>query len=119
MEKDLATHFQTSFWTNLGLRLWVDIFSGFQFFSGVFLRPSMTDGGMTPPPIVILKSLIEHSFKLCERLSLVNQRIRLHFHPTPQRFNPRILRWPRLAGQLGGLFKVYSDCHSYRQNLLG
>ena len=30
-----------------------------------------------------------------------------------------ILRWPRLVGQLGGLFKVYSDCHSYRQNLLG
>ena len=29
------------------------------------------------------------------------------------------LRWPRLVGQLGGLFKVYSDCHSYRQNLLG
>ena len=26
------------------------------------------------------------------------------------------LRWPRLVGQL---FKVYSDCHSYRQNLLG
>ena len=25
----------------------------------------------------------------------------------------------RLVGQLGGLFKVYSDCHSYRQNLLG
>ena len=30
-----------------------------------------------------------------------------------------IMRWPRLVGQLGGLFKVYSDCHSYRQNLLG
>ena len=29
------------------------------------------------------------------------------------------VRWPRLVGQLGGLFKVYSDCHSYRQNLLG
>ena len=29
------------------------------------------------------------------------------------------LRWPRLVGQLGGLFKVYSYCHSYRQNLLG
>ena len=27
------------------------------------------------------------------------------------------LRWPRLVGQLGGLFKVYSDCHSYRQDL--
>ena len=31
----------------------------------------------------------------------------------------RKMRWPRLVGQLGGLFKVYSDCHSYRQNLLG
>ena len=31
----------------------------------------------------------------------------------------RKVRWPRLVGQLGGLFKVYSDCHSYRQNLLG
>ena len=29
------------------------------------------------------------------------------------------MRWPRLVGQLGGLFKVYSYCHSYRQNLLG
>ena len=29
------------------------------------------------------------------------------------------LRWPRLVGQLGGLFKMYSYCHSYRQNLLG
>ena len=27
------------------------------------------------------------------------------------------LRWPRLVTQLGGLFKVYSDCHSYRQDL--
>ena len=27
------------------------------------------------------------------------------------------VRWPRLVGQLGGLFKV--DCHSCRQNLLG
>ena len=24
-----------------------------------------------------------------------------------------------VSRQLGGLFKVYSDCHSYRQNLLG
>ena len=30
-----------------------------------------------------------------------------------------VLRWPRLVGQLGGLFKMYSSCHSYRQNLLG
>ena len=29
------------------------------------------------------------------------------------------VRWPRSVGQLGGLFKVYSDCHSYRQNILG
>ncbi len=36
------------------------------------------------------------------------------------RFYPKsLVRWPRLVGQLGGLFKVYSDCHSYRQNLLG
>ena len=32
---------------------------------------------------------------------------------------PFIVRWPRLVGQLGGLFKMYSSCHSYRQNLLG
>ena len=44
-------------------------------------------------------------------------------HPAGQRYGEVVvgydLRWPRLVGQLGGLFKVYSDCHSYRQNLLG
>ena len=43
-----------------------------------------------PPTFVILKSLIDHSFELFERLSLMNQRFRLYFHPTPQRFNPGI-----------------------------
>ena len=45
-------------------------------------------------------------------------------HPLSERGTVRLaehiwVRWPRLVGQLGGLFKVYSDCHSYRQNLLG
>ena len=41
--------------------------------------------------------------------------------PADLRFYPAalVVRWPRLVGQLGGLFKVYSYCHSYRQNLLG
>lgn len=37
--------------------------------------------------IVILKPLIDHAFELFERLSLMDQRFRLYFHPTPQRFN--------------------------------
>ena len=44
----------------------------------------------------------------------VHREVRVIYH---EGFLP--VRWPRLVGQLGGLFKVYSDCHSYRQNLLG
>ena len=39
--------------------------------------------------------------------------------PMFRNIHQRILRWPRLVGQLGGLFKMYSYCHSYRQKLLG
>ena len=40
-------------------------------------------------------------------------------HGNPIGYSTDGLRWPRLVGQLGGLFKMYSSCHSYRQNLLG
>ena len=58
-------------------------FLRFQFFFDVFLWPFITDRGMTPPSIVILKPLINRLLELFQSLGLVDQGFRLHLHAAP------------------------------------
>ena len=70
----------------------------------------------------VVAKVEHHSGELFPRVGFIVTNLTLPNRAVVRFYNKRgtaELRWPRSVGQLGGLFKVYSDCHSYRQNLLG